>query len=54
MNINENEISEIVKSVLSEMGGTNPATKKQLGVFDTMEEALAEVNKAYTLFRNYN
>lgn len=54
MNINENEISEIVKSVLSEMGGAKPAPKKQLGVFDTMEEALAEVNKAYTLFRHYN
>ncbi len=55
MNINENEISEIVKNVLSEMGGKNPTPKrKQLGVFDTMEEALAEVNKAYTLFRHYN
>lgn len=54
MNINENEISEIVKSVLFEMGGAKPAPKKQLGVFDTMEEALAEVNKAYTLFRHYN
>ena len=51
MNINENEISEIVKNVLAEM---NVKTRKQLGVFDTMEEALAEVNKAYTLFRHYN
>ena len=51
MNINENEISEIVKNVLAEM---NVKTRKQLGDFDTMEEALAEVNKAYTLFRHYN
>ncbi|MCR4719052.1 MAG: aldehyde dehydrogenase EutE [Firmicutes bacterium] len=51
MNISENEISEIVKNVLAEMNGQE---RKQLGVFDTMEEALAEVNKAYTLFRHYN
>ncbi len=54
MNINEKEISEIVKSVLSEMGTPVKKTEKQLGVFDTMEEAIAEVNKAYALFRNYN
>jgi propionaldehyde dehydrogenase len=51
MNISENEISEIIKNVLAEM---NVQKRKQLGVFDTMEEALAEVNKAYTLFRHYN
>lgn len=51
MNINENEISQIVKSVLAEM---NVQKRKQIGVFDTMEEALAEVNKAYALFRHYN
>jgi len=51
MNISENEISEIVKNVLAEI---NVQNRKQLGVFDTMEEALAEVNKAYTLFRHYN
>ena len=61
MNINENEISKLVKSVILEMtdAGAHPmavtgGSKKQKGVFDTMEEALAEANKAYTLFRHYN
>ena len=54
MNINEKEISEIVRGVLSEMGAAKQSPRKQLGVFDTMEEAIAAVDKAYTLFRNYN
>lgn len=54
MNINENELSKLVKSVILDMNGTNASSKKQIGVFDTMEEALAEANKAYTLFRHYN
>ena len=28
--------------------------RKQLGVFDTMEEAIDACNKVYTVFRNYN
>jgi len=55
--VNEKEIAQLVKSVLAEMDIT-PAAKepqrKQLGVFDTMEEAIEACNKAYTLFRNYN
>ena len=65
MYINENEISKLVKNVILEMTDgsvTAPKTaysatagsKKQIGVFDTMEEALAEANKAYTLFKHYN
>ena len=54
MNINEQELSKLVKSVILEMGDAHIASKKQIGVFDTMEEALAEANKAYTLFKNYN
>ncbi len=63
MYINENELSKLVKNVILEMNGkdasspklaTPAGSKKQIGVFDTMEEALAEANKAYTLFRHYN
>ena len=32
----------------------NKPARKQLGVFDTMEEAIAACNKAYTTFRHYN
>ncbi|MDD6734766.1 MAG: aldehyde dehydrogenase, partial [Clostridiales bacterium] len=54
MNINEKEISEIVRNVLKEMDTVKPCKRKQLGVFDTMEEAIDAVSRAYTLFRNYN
>ena len=61
MYINEKELSQLVKNVILEMNGASaPApytpsdSKKQIGVFDTMEEALAEANKAYTLFKHYN
>ncbi len=61
MHINENELSKLVKNVILEMNGSGSkkpyapsGSKKQIGVFDTMEEALAEANKAYTLFKHYN
>jgi propionaldehyde dehydrogenase len=63
--IDEQEINRLVKSVLEGMnsGKTEASSasqvspksnKRQLGVFDTMEEAIDACNKAYTLFRNYN
>ncbi len=55
--IDENKVSQLVKDVLSEMNLSDvkvPSARKQLGVFDTMEEALDAVNKAYTQFRKYN
>ena len=54
--INEKEVSQIVKDVLSEMdlSALKKPARKQIGVFDTMEEALDAVNKAYTQFRKYN
>lgn len=55
--IDEDKVSRLVEEVLSEMNLSDskiPSSRKQLGVFDTMEEALAAVNKAYTQFRKYN
>ena len=55
--IDENKVSQLVKDVLSEMNLSDvkvPSPRKQLGGFDTMEEALDAVNKAYTQFRKYN
>ncbi len=49
--INEERISEIVESVIRNMNGQS---KKQLGVFDTMAEALAAVEKAYKQYRSYS
>ena len=54
--VDEQKVSRIVRDVLSKMDMssiTKPA-RKQLGVFDSMEEALAAVNKAYVQFRKYN
>ena len=48
--VDEKSISLIVENVLSEMGiGNKKPQKKQLGVFDTMTEALEAVEKAYAL-----
>ncbi len=54
--MNEQEIAQIVKNVLSELDleKESKPQRKQLGVFDTMEEAIAACNKAYELFRHYN
>ncbi len=55
--IDEKQVSEIVKNVLSGMDLSSLEDKpkrKQLGVFDTMEEAIAACNKAYETFRYYN
>ena len=54
--IDEQKVSKLVKEVLSEMdlSSIRKPARKQLGVFDTMEEALEAVNKAYVQFRKYN
>ena len=57
MRIDENQISEIVKKVLSDViGEENSVTsdaRSYKGVFNTMTEALEAVNKAYKQFRSY-
>lgn len=53
MNIDEKQLEQIVRNVLSGMEKEEPK-RHQLGVFDTMEEAIEAVNKAYALFRSYN
>lgn len=50
--MNEEKISEIVESIIRNMNMTE--NRKQLGVFDTMGEALDAVNKAYKQFRSYS
>ena len=47
--IDEQKVSRIVRDVMSKMdlSAINKPARKQLGVFDTMEEALEAVNKAY-------
>ena len=54
--IDEAKVSQLVKDVLSEMdlSSIKAPARKQLGVFDSMEDALNAVNKAYTQFRKYN
>ena len=55
--VDEKQVSEIVKNVIAGMDISsfdNKPARKQLGVFDTMEEAIAACYKAYTTFRHYN
>ncbi len=52
--VDEKYISQIVESVLSEMGVQKTSEKKLLGVFDEMSEALAAAEKAYKQFRSYS
>ena len=52
--IDEKQISEIVKKVMKDIGADTAPQRKQIGVFDTMEEAIEACNKAYELFRFYN
>lgn len=56
MEINETYVKEIIEKVLRDVEKTQPvaSSKKQLGVFDTMTEALEAVQKAYKLFRKYS
>ncbi len=50
--MDEARISEIVESVIRNINAKE--NKKQLGVFDTMSDALDAVNKAYKQFRSYS
>ena len=46
--VDEKQVSEIVKNVIAGMDISsfdNKPARKQLGVFDTMEEAIAACNK---------
>lgn len=52
MIVDEKYISEIVANVVGSMQ-TKAAEPKQLGVFDTMTEALEAVTKAYKEFKGY-
>lgn len=52
--IDEKQISEIVRKVMSDMDVQAKPARKQLGVFDTMEEAIDACNRAYETFRYYN
>ena len=52
--IDEKQISEIVRKVMSDMDIHSKPARKQLGVFDTMEEAIDACNRAYETFRYYN
>ena len=56
MEINETYVKEIIEKVLKDVEKAQPvaSSKKQLGVFDTMTEALEAVQKAYKLFRKYS
>ena len=57
MKIDEKQISEIVKSVLSNMSGETAKaeeTTNYKGVFSTMTEALQAVDKAYKKYRSYS
>ena len=50
--MDEAKISEIVESVIRNINAKE--NKKQLGVFDTMSDALEAVSKAYKQFRSYS
>lgn len=52
--IDEKQISDIVRKVVSDMKLEEKPARKQIGVFDTMEEAIEACNKAYEIFRYYN
>ncbi len=52
--IDEKQISEIVKKVITDMGVEQAPKRKQVGVFESMDDAIEACNKAYELFRHYN
>ncbi len=56
MEINEKLVQEIVAKVVLNVAAdtASDSQKRQLGVFETMTEALEAVNKAYKQFRNYS
>lgn len=53
--MNEKEVAKIVEQVLNEMQSASmPSQRKLKGVFNTMEEAIDAVKKAYKQFRGYS
>ena len=57
MKLDENQITEIVKSVLSSVAGEKEIiedARSLKGVFDSMTDALDAVNKAYKEFKKYS
>lgn len=54
MEFNEKLVQEIVAKVVANVSGTPDTSKKQLGVFDTMTDALNAVDKAYKQFKSYS
>ena len=51
--VDEKYISQIVESILSEMGVQNKKEKKLIGVFDEMSDAISAAEVAYKQFRSY-
>ena len=51
--VDEKYISQIVESILSEMGVQNKKEKKLLGVFEEMGDAIKAAEVAYKQFRSY-
>ena len=52
--MNEDMIAQLVKQVMAGLETENTKPRHQLGVFDTMEEAIEACNKAYETFRYYS
>ncbi len=52
MQINEEYVQEIIERVLKDVKESK--NQKQLGIFDTMEDALEAVSKAYKEYRKYS
>ena len=54
MEINESVIKDIILKVVNDMSAPVQKNDHQLGVFDTMTDALVAVDKAYKQFKNYS
>ena len=55
MALNESYINQIVQNVIKNLESSTPAEQKNLkGVFDSMTDALAAVDKAYKFYRSYS
>ena len=46
MAVTEQELQEIVRSVLSQMNGLRPSEQEETGIYDTMEEAIEAASRA--------
>ena len=46
MAVTQQELQEIVRSVLSQMNGLRPSEQEETGIYDTMEEAIAAAARA--------